>query len=73
MWRKQESFTGKLNCILQGKNTTVHQLDCMVKNVTDLSLLDSACCPNVTSNTKNNKMKKGQTESGSIFCMFPKF
>ena len=45
----------KLDCILKGKNTTVHQLDCMVNNVTYLSLYDSACFQNLTSNKRKKK------------------
>ena len=42
----------KLNCLLKGNNTTFNLLKYMVNNVTDVSLLDSACCPNFTSNMR---------------------
>ena len=45
----------KLNFILKGNNNTFYVLKRMVNSVTDVSLLDSSCCPILTTNRKKRK------------------
>ena len=43
----KKNSRNKLHCILKGNNTTVHQVDLMVNNVTDFSVYDSGFLPNI--------------------------
>ena len=56
----------KLDCILKVNNTTVHQVDCIVNNVTNISLYDS-CFALILHPIRERIIKKVQRESDKIF------